>query len=370
MKKIKILRVVNSFGKAGLQQGVKNIISNMSPKYENVVVCLGKKKDKDFNKIKVYELNKKPGLGINLPFKIAKIIKKENPSIIQMHNTDPLQQGMLATLVTDVPVKIYTDHNTFESKKSKKAIMLNRIISKRLDKIIAVQNSVKNKLIEELTVNSSKVKVIVNGTDTDKFNKKTAVKKVKREIGLKDDDKIITIIAGLREVKDHAGLIKSFFYVVKKEKNAKLLIVGEGEMRKRIEEEIKKNQLEKQVKILGLRENIPEILAITDISVINSTTEGISQTIMESMAAGKPVIATRVGGNVDLVKNGVSGILVPAKNPKKMAEALLKLLNNKKLREKMGKEGIKRAKEKFNIKRVVKEYEQVYEQLLKKKGAI
>ena len=373
MKQIKILRIVNSLCEAGLENGVKNFIAN-AQNYENVIVCLNKKMGdvSGLNQIRIYELKKIKGVGLDIPFKIAKIIREEKPHILQMHNMDPFQQGMLATIISDVPIKIYVDHNSFVTKTSKKAKMLSRILAKRLDRIIAVSDEVKSKLVGALGVEPDKIKVILNGTDTKKFDKEFNIEEIKSGLGLKKEEKIVTIVAGLRGVKDHMTLIKAFSIMVRKEKNAKLLIVGTGEedVKKKIKSEIERNQLEEKVILLGLRRDIPEILSVTDVSVLSSLSEGTSQTIMESMAAGKPVVATNVGGNPVLVKNGINGYLVPPKNQEMMAEMILKLLKDKKLRDKMGKEGRKMVEEHFNIQRVIRDYESVYKELLKKKGAI
>ncbi len=370
MGKIKILRIVDEFFRAGLQQGVRNIICNTeTKKFENVIVSLkGVNEDMLIKGVKTYVLNKKPGLGWELPLRIARIIKKERPHILQMHNMDSLQQGMLATLLSDVPIKIYVDHNSFENKRSKKAVLLSRILSKRLDKAITVSDEVREKVVKELGVKRKKVKTILNGTDISKFDKKISLAGLRSELGISNKDKIVTIVAGLRKIKDHLTLIKAFSTVVKKEKNAKLIIVGVGEEKPRIQQTIEEDILENNVLLLGLRGDVPEILGVTDVSVICSLSEGISQTIMESMAASKPVVATNVGGNPVLVEEEVNGLLVPVKSSDKLAEAIARLLENKNLRAKMGKEGRKKIEEYFNVQRVCKDYETLYVELLNKKG--
>ena len=374
MARLKILRIVNELTLAGLEVGIGNIVLNLNrEKYENVLVCI-KNRDKNYvlPGIKVYELNKKKGLGLSLPLKISRIIRKEKPSVLQMHNADPFQQGMLASLISNVPIKIYIDHNSFEAEKSKKAVLLDRFLARRLNSVVAVSEEVKRRIVSQFSIQPEKVKVILNGTDLKKFNKNFNSAKIKKELGLKKENKIITIIAGLRPVKDHISLIKAFSYVVQKEKNAKLLIVGEGDtkIKEGILNEIKAGKLNNNVCMLSLREDIPEILAITDVSVLSSLSEGTSQTIMESMAASRPVVATNVGGNCVLIEDGKNGLLVPPKDPEEMADAILRLLGNKKLRENMGREGKKRVQEYFNINRVVKDYEQLYDTLLRKKGLI
>lgn len=145
----------------------------------------------------------------------------------------------------------------------------------------------------------------------------------------------------------------------------KFLIAGEGK------KEYKNNlikfangyRMEKNIIFTGFREDIPEIMKGLDIFVLPSHSEGLSRTILEAMASAKPVIATEVGGNPEAIEDGVTGILVPAKEPDKLAEAILKLVKDREKRERMGVAGRERAEKLFSIEENVRKIEELYQKL-------
>jgi sugar transferase (PEP-CTERM/EpsH1 system associated) len=348
----KILRIVNSMGIGGLERGVHNLTLNLEQdNFQHVFCCLHGKghfgEELEKKGIKFYELHKKEGLGLNLIPKIRIIIKKEKPDIIHTHNTDPFQLGTLASLGLDV-IRIHTDHNSFASNESKKALFLNNILSNFTDKIICVTKSVKEDLIRKAKIGSKKLTVIYNGSDLSQFNVK--VKK-------KDSGKnTIGIVARLSREKDIFTLIKAF-KLVNKKISSNLLIAGDGPLRNKLEESARGI---KDIKFLGMRTDIPKLMPGFDVYVLSSLTEGNSQTIREAMACSKPVVATHAGGNPELVVHGETGFLVPKRNPEKMAEAIVKLLKDKDLREKMGKAGRKRAEKYFTIEKQAENYKRLY----------
>ncbi|RLG99177.1 glycosyltransferase, partial [Candidatus Bathyarchaeota archaeon] len=123
--------------------------------------------------------------------------------------------------------------------------------------------------------------------------------------------------------------------------------------------------LKEKVTFVNFKEDVYKILKLFDVFVLSSVTEGISLTLLEAMASGLPVVVTNVGGNPEVVVDGETGFLVPPKNPEKMAEAIITLLKNKELAKKMGVAGRKRVEEKFSLERMVREYEEIYRNLLK-----
>ena len=369
--KIKILRVVNSLNIGGLEKGVVNVALNLNKnKFEQVFCCLGKKGvladrlEKDG--IKVFSLNKQNGLGLGLPFKIRALIKKENPDIIEMHNTDPFQQGMLASFFMPNLVKIRTDHNSFASPISSKVLLFNRLLSKFCDKTIVVSNKLKRNLVVYEKIDPDQIFVIHNGVDLSKVGRTANVLQVRKSFKLEKGSNVVTYIGGLREEKRLDVLVKSFSLVSKELPNSILLLVGDGPLRRSLTELAKREGISAKIKFLGLRQDVYDLIKASNVVTLSSTSEGISQTIMEAMACSKPVVATKVGGNPELVQDGKTGFLVPPENPEKLAEVIITLLRNKKLGERMGKNGRKRVEKYFNIDKTVSEYEKVYIGLFKK----
>jgi len=150
------------------------------------------------------------------------------------------------------------------------------------------------------------------------------------------------------------------------------LFVGDGPLRGKLEGLVRELGLENRVRFLGSkdREEIPEILAITDIFVLPSLSEGLPTAVIEAMAAGCPVVATAVGGTAEVVADGETGLLVPPRDPDALAEGMKILLQSRATRRKMGEAGAKRAREYFSIERMVREYEALYRRLCQTGGEL
>jgi glycosyltransferase involved in cell wall biosynthesis len=143
------------------------------------------------------------------------------------------------------------------------------------------------------------------------------------------------------------------------------LIVGEGELKSSLVKLCAELGLENRVLFLGHREDVNLLLDFMDIFILSSHSEGCAISLLEAMASGKPVIATRVGGNPELVLEGKTGFLVPPAEPEKLAERIIFLLRNEDLRVKMGDEGRKRVNEKFSLETMLKNYEELYSKVLR-----
>jgi glycosyltransferase involved in cell wall biosynthesis len=215
---------------------------------------------------------------------------------------------------------------------------------------------------------SRKFWLIHNGIDITQFYERSEKEKqaIKQEYDVPLDKPIITCVANLRHPKGHEYLIRSLREVKNDGLDSIALLVGDGPLRGELEELVRGLALEEEVYFLGSKagEEIPTILAITDIFVLPSLVEGLPTAIIEAMAAGCPVVATAVGGTGELIIDGKTGFLVSSQDEKALAEKMELLLRDYELREKMGLAGVKRAKEQFSIDRMVREYEALYSKLI------
>jgi glycosyltransferase involved in cell wall biosynthesis len=151
---------------------------------------------------------------------------------------------------------------------------------------------------------------------------------------------------------------------------ARFLVVGDGESRRELEGHAGRLGLGRRVVFTGFRCDVPELLSEAEVCVLPSLSEGLSNALLESMAAGVPVVATRVGGNSEVVEDGLTGLLVPARNPAELAWATGRLLENKNLALSYGQAGMRRVQELFSMERSVRETEHLYERLLEIKGCV
>ncbi len=182
---------------------------------------------------------------------------------------------------------------------------------------------------------------------------------VSKMLGLTEDALVVTCIAELIPRKNHLQLLDAWLDVHQRVPQAVLLLVGTGELENKLRRAVKDCRFENSVRLLGYRTDIPELLALSKAIVLTSRHEGLPKVIMEAMAAGKPVVATDVRGSRDLVRDGVSGFLVPLGHPELLAEALVRLLQDKALAGRMGAAGRDLVRE-YSLDRVLQEMKDIY----------
>jgi glycosyltransferase involved in cell wall biosynthesis len=210
---------------------------------------------------------------------------------------------------------------------------------------------------------------IYNGIDLSRFEKLKPAKDVELELlkEPKGDRYIVTMVAAFEYRKDYHTLIKAAVKLCSKNKKAIFLLVGDGSTRELIRKEVPAELLDKQILFLGLRDDIESILQITDIGVLSSApVEGLSNSIIEYMAAGKPVVATKGGGTDELVKDGETGFLTEPKNSDQLAEKIEFLMQQPGLATAMGAKGRKWVVENLDARQMTTSYINLYTKLLNK----
>jgi glycosyltransferase involved in cell wall biosynthesis len=196
---------------------------------------------------------------------------------------------------------------------------------------------------------------IYNGIDTRTFTPDGSSNENRLKLGLNEKDILIGVVGRLDPIKNHAMLFKTFERINSDNSNVKLLVVGDGPERKSLE-----HLAGNGVHFLGNRADVPDILRTLDIFTLPSINEGISNTILEAMATGLPVVATNVGGNPEIIDDGKTGQLVPSGDPAALGAALSDYIKSPQLRASHGSQGRIRVEELFSIEKMVSEYESVY----------
>ena len=195
------------------------------------------------------------------------------------------------------------------------------------------------------------------------------VQRLTEQLGLQDAYPILINVGRLHPIKGQKYLIPMMSQVVSRRPHTRLLIVGEGSERATLERAIAETGLERSITLLGLRSDIRELLAISTAFVFPSISEGLPISVLEAMAAGKPVIASRVGPMPEMVEDGVSGILVAPQDPAALADAVDRLMTSPALALQMGQHGQAIAKQRFSIEAAAKAMEALYRTVLSSKHA-
>ena len=275
--------------------------------------------------------------------------------VVHTHNTYPHLYASLAARLAGVPIVVNTRHGQRAGHGWKSRTQF-RWASHLVDRIIAVSDDAARLCVEADGVAARKVTRIWNGIDLSDFSFTGPAAAP-----------IAISVARLSAEKDIPTLLRAVALAVREVPDLRLKLVGEGAERAKLEGLTRELRITSCVEFLGERTDVPNLLAQAGFFVSSSLTEGISLTLLEAMAVGLPVVATAVGGNSEIVTDGVTGQLVPPGNPAALAQAIVSMCRNEDRRHALGHAGRDRVTEHFEVRRMVSDYECLYRQLLEQK---
>ena len=351
-----------------------NLINRSDPNlFEHEICCLtttGSAEKRLERSVRIYQMHKREGNDWRIIPKLISLMKANHPDIVHTRNWGSVD-SIVAARIAGVPLVIHGEHGwnmDDPSGKSFKRRMFRKLLSCWVDQFVAVSENIQNWMIGSIGIKKSKINVIINGVDTDKFceGKEDEIKNI---FGFSKEDFIIGTVGRLDPVKDQRLLLQAFSKLDHDQTSLKLILVGDGPERKRLE--IFRDTLPCQDRILflGQRDDVNTILQMFDIFVLTSKSEGICNTILEAMATGLPVVATAVGGNPELVQDGHTGSLVPPNDCDALSNSLnsyIEKVND--LRTFHGRNARERAVRDFSLESMVREYETLYMKFFKRKS--
>lgn len=372
-----VVHVVHHLGVGGLENGVVNLINLMPPeRYRHAIVCL--KGYSDFYKritredVEIVALNKRDGNDPGLYVSLFRIFKRMQPAIVHTRNLATIE-GQLVASAAGVRAQVHGEHgrDVFDLHgKNKKYNILRKMICPFIDYFITVSKDLQGWLVETVGARPSHIRQIYNGVDSVRFHPRTAT--IRPDIGpsgfLPDNAFVIGSVGRIVAVKDYPTLIQAFLKLFHSgpevRERLRLILVGEGESRQACMELLRDSGAENAVWFTGERADIPELMRMMDLFVLPSLGEGISNTILEAMSGGLPVVATRVGGNAELVREGLTGTLVTAGEPDAMAEAIEQYYRNPDLCSEQGRAARQQIEENFSMAAMIDGYLAVYDKVL------
>ncbi len=315
--------------------------------------------------VTVKVVGRNPGFDHQCARRIARFLREENVQLVHAHQYAPFFYSSLARIFNGNYPILFTEHGRdYPDYRRSKRVWANKLLLRRHDRVVAVGECVRSALIDYEGLSSSRVKVIYNGVDGNQFNpQRPSRKRVRKSLGLDDGEIAIVQVARLNRLKDYGTAILAMAQVCKAASNVKYFIVGEGEERSVIERSVQDLNLQERVRMLGLRNDVPNLLEGMDMFLLSSLTEGIPLTLIEAMFAQLPCIATRVGGIQECVVDGITGLVSAANQPDDLAEQLLSLVRSPATRLQMGERGRERAIGMFHSDRMFEEYECLYYEL-------
>lgn len=380
MEKINIAHIITKLELGGAQENTLYTVKNLPKDRYNVFLIAGKEgylvdEANAIQDIKVILLSTlrreiNPVLDIVTLIKLRNILKKENIQIVHTHSSKAGIIGRTAGFFAKVPIIIHTIHGfSFNDHQNyfirNLYILLERICASFTDMLITVSSSDIKKGLKAGIGNLSKYILIRSGINIDKsISTHVNIEEKKKELNLPINKPIVTMIACFKPQKAPLDFIKTASDIAFKLPDTQFLLVGDGELRKDIEKLIISLNLSSNIKLLGWRKDITEILEITDVFVLTSLWEGLPRTILEAMASAKPVVATNVDGSKEVIIDGKTGYLTNPHDIKMIAEKVIFLLQNQDIAEQMGKNGRNSLNDSFKISKMVGHIEKLYETLI------
>lgn len=360
---MKVLHVITSLQTGGAEKLMTDLLPRLRDKGIDTEICLFQGKETQFKEdlakrgIKIIDLsiNKTVYNPINI-LKLIKIIRNGNYDIVHTHNTAPQFFAAIAGLFCST-ILCTTEHSTTNRRRSLWWFKpFDRWMYFQYQKIICISNKTEENLRYSIKCKSEKILTINNGIDVCKYYEATPlpIKELAQNCGV-----ALIQVAGFRYQKDQDTAIRALKYL---DDNVHLFLIGDGPRRVGIEKLIKKNQLDQRVHLLGIRDDVANLLRGSDIAIMSSHYEGFGLSAVEAMAAGIPVVATNIDGLSQVVQD--AGILFEHEDETDLAEKIKKLLNNKDTYNKVVERGIARAML-FDISEMANKYEKVYNSLIK-----
>lgn len=373
MKK-KILHITQSNG--GVEEYLKMFFANMDNEhFETEIICpnypsMIENMENMGIKVHVVDMKREIELIADLKayIKIKKYIKSIKPDIIHVHSSKAGVIGRLAARRCKVPC-VYNSHGwafsmEVSEKKKKVYASIERICANFSVKIINISDDEKKLAAKYKVAEENKMMTIYNGIDLNKYNRRYNRNDVLSKLNIPENAFVIGMVGRITEQKSPQTFINIAEKISSLDENAYFILVGDGELKKEIQERVEKKLIKDKVVITGWTNEVAKYVSIFDIALLTSKWEGFGLVLAEYMAMGKPIIASKVGGIPNVVQDGFNGKLIENNNVDDYVNHIVKLKNDIYLREKYIANGYEVVNNKFNIQRVVKEHQDLYLEII------
>ena len=325
--------------------------------YEVCVVCISREgvwaDELKRAGIRVICMEKRTGFDPGILPKLIRLIKAEQPDIVNTYLWTADLWGRLAAICAGTAHIVVTEQNVDQWKRWYH-VAIDKILFRWTRCAICVSHEVVRFYRDRLGLSERQLTMIPNAIDVSLFDRQPGGE-LRAELGIDPDEFVFTCSARLHEQKAHEVLIEAVRLIGAVAGNPmryRVLLVGEGPRRDELQALVRQAGVGGRVIFLGLRQDIPEILLQSDAFVLSSDYEGLSLAILEAMAACLPIVATTVGGNAQIVEDGVTGLLVAPRQPEQLAAAMARLIDNPGRARQMGLSGRSRVQETYDIKSV------------------
>lgn len=368
MAKLKILHLTYDMRIGGTEQVIKNLVENTDQQqFEMSILCiespLGPFSDDLLAKgIAITALTRSPGFDRKLIQQIRIYIKQHNIDVLHCHQYTPWVYGVLAAFATRTKV-IFTEHGRFYPDSSSwKRKFINPWLHKITATTTAISNATRDALATYENLPAKDIQVIYNGIAPLEIDQQQ-VELLREDLGIGLNTLCLGTVARLDPIKNHLMMLHAFKQVLDDGIDAKLLIVGDGEMRETISDLISELKLKQHVIMTGYQAKPQNHLALMDIYLLSSFSEGTSMTLLEAMSIGKPCVVTNAGGNPEIIEHQINGLVTTNDDANAFAAAITTLAHNPDLRKSMSEQSRQRFEQKFSATSMVQQFQHLYQQV-------
>ena len=362
-----VMQLVLSLVPGGTERLTVELATRLSARFRMTVCCLNEPGDWAHEVtdrgIPVVTLGRVPGFRPSLGRRVAAVAREHDVRVVHCHHFSPFVYGWIAGLVDRRLRVLYTEHGRLsDAPATLKRRIAHAALSRLSGHSYAVSHDLRRYLVDSGFA-PRKMSVIHNGIDPGLLPDDAARRDARVAFGLPADAFVVGTVARLDPVKDLGVAIRAIAEVRRSVPHALLAIAGDGPERAHLDAVVAEAGAADAVRWIGYTPEARRLLGGCDVYVNTSVSEGISLTILEAMAAGIPVVATRVGGTPEVVEAGRTGLLVPARSAGAVAEAIVQLGHDPERREVMGHAGRERVERAFSIDRMVEDYAREYVRL-------
>lgn len=374
-----VVHLVYRLDIGGLETLLVDCINRMpATKYRHAVVCLT-----HFTQfaarirqpgVELFSLNKPPGLGLATHLKLWRLLRRLSPAILHTYNLAAVEYAFTATLA-GVPIRIHAEHGRDAADpegKNSRHRLLRKMLTPFIDCFVPVSADLRNWLQTTIGIPDTKNRLIHNGVDTERFQISAERSHLAQQAGFPADAFVVGCVGRIQDVKYHQGLVDAFvrlLAMLPHDAGLRLAIIGDGPLLPALKEKIAGAGIGHLAWLPGARSDIAELMRGFSVFALPSLAEGTPVTVLEAMATGLPVVATRVGGVPEAVDDNVTGRLVPPADAQAMATALLHYRSNNEQALQHGAAGRARVEHRYSMDAMLAQYMALYDALLASKTA-
>lgn len=287
-----------------------------------------------------------------------RLLRRERVALIHAHEFSAILCGWIVAMLAGVPFVATVHGKNYFWEKLRRRVAY-RLVS-RQGALVVVSHDLKRFVCDKVGVAEKRVQVICNGVAPAQTVSDEEVRICKAELGVSGCYPLLGVVGSLYPVKGHRFLLEAMPELLQRWPQARLLVVGRGELDVALKEQVEQLAIGANVHFLGMRQDVPRLLSVLDAFVLPSLSEGLSLALLEAMASGKPVVATLVGGNPELIDHGQTGFLVQPEDTRDLAANLVKLLSDPGMMQQFGRQAAERVRQHFSMGQMVDRYRNLY----------